>query len=207
MKVNSPPKQQSTYWLRSRVLIGFGRNCSLLGAEGLLRMFWELDVRRVELLRNQLNRRSAVSSLFVRCHGIAELPSVPGSSVFQLVSCVTETIGTNCSRSPSMFPGHCLSEKTRRFRNREKATFGRANETRSVCFGRVLVKLLFTGVEPKSGLGGLELESLRIVTGEILTASSSEEVDSLSSSSALLSCVTKWIGCGATLGRVYEETD
>ena len=85
---------------------------------------------------------------------------------------------------------------------------GRANETLSVGFGRPLDKLLFTGVEPRIGFGGLELENLRVAIGGILTTSSSdEEVDSLSSSSVLLRCVVKWIGCGATFGRVYEETD
>lgn len=87
-----------------------------------------------------------------------------------------------------------------------KPTLGRANDTLSVCFGRALDKLLFTGVELRIGFGGLELENLRVVTGGALTTSS-DEVDSLSSSSVLLRCVAKWIGCGATLGRVYEETD
>lgn len=74
--------------------------------------------------------------------------------------------------------------------NANQATLGSANETLSACFGRVLDKLLFRGVEPRIGLGGLELENLRI-TGEILMTSSSEEVDSLSSSSVLPMCVAR----------------
>lgn len=85
---------------------------------------------------------------------------------------------------------------------------GRANETRSVAFGRPFDRLLLTGVELRIGFGGLELENLRAATGWALTtSSSSEEVDSLSSSSVLLKCVARWIGCCATVGRVYEETD
>lgn len=133
-------------------------------------------------------------------HGIAELPSDPGSSVFQLVLYGVEK---NCSRSPSAFPGFRLRENLG-LRNM-KPTLGIANDTFSVCFERALDKLLFTGVELRIGFGGLELENLRVVTGALTT--SSEEVDSLSSSSVLLRCVAKWIGCGATLGRVYEETD
>jgi hypothetical protein len=94
--------------------------------------------------------------------------------------------------------------KTRELRNTERPALGRTNETLSVCLGRVLVKLLFTGVELRIGFGGLELENLRIFTGGTLTSSSSEEVASLSSWSALDSCVAKWIGCGIALGRVYE---
>ena len=63
------------------------------------------------------------------------------------------------------------------------------------------------GVEPGIGLGGLELESVRVVAGGGLRTSSSEEVSPLSSSSVLLRWVAKWIGCGAKLGRVYEETE
>ena len=66
-----------------------------------------------------------------------------------------------------------------------------ANEIFSAGFGRVLDKLLLTGVELRIGFGGLELENLRITAGEILTTSSSEEVDSLSSSSVLLRCVVR----------------
>ena len=58
-------------------------------------------------------------------------------------------------------------------------------------FGRVLDKLLVTGLELRTGLGGLELDNLRIMAGEILTTSSSEEVDSLSSSSVLPRCVVR----------------
>ena len=58
-------------------------------------------------------------------------------------------------------------------------------------FGRVLDKLLVTGLELKTGFGGLELDNLRIMDGEILTTSSSEEVDSLSSSSVLPRCVVR----------------
>ena len=93
------------------------------------------------------------------------------------------------------------------FAIQKELTFARTNETLSVCFGRVLVRLLLTGVELRICFGGPELESLRIVTGAILMSSSSEEVDSLSSSSGLLSWVAKWIGCGAAMGWVYEETD
>lgn len=73
----------------------------------------------------------------------------------------------------------------------DQATLGRANETLSAGFGRVLDRLLFTGVELRIGFGGLELENLRIPTEGILTTSSSEEVDSLSSSSVLLRCVVR----------------
>lgn len=162
-------------------------------------MFWELGTRRAGLLRNCLNGCSAVSSMFGRCHGIAEVPSDPGSSVFQLVWCVT---GTNCSRSPSVSPGYWLSEKLGGFAIQKRPALGRTNETLSDCLGRVLVKLLFTGVELRIGLGGLELENLRIIAGGSLTGSSSEEVESLSSSSALVICVAKWIGWGIALERV-----
>ena len=87
---------------------------------------------------------------------------------------------------------------------------GRANETLSVCLGRPLDKLLFAGVELKIGFGGLELENLRVAAMGILTtsvSSSDEEVTSLSSPSVLRRCAVRWIGCGATLGRVYEEMD
>ena len=70
----------------------------------------------------------------------------------------------------------------------------------------MLAKLLLTGVELGIDFGGLELGNLRIITGGTLTTSS-EEVDSLSFSSVLLRCVARWIGCGATLGRLCEETD
>jgi len=88
-----------------------------------------------------------------------------------------------------------------------QTTLGSANGTLSAGFGRVLDKLLFTGVELRIGFGGLELENLRIIAGEILTTSSSEEVDSLSSSSVLPRCVVRRICCGARAGRAYEETD
>ena len=80
---------------------------------------------------------------------------------------------------------------TQRFLNTNQATLGSANETLSAGLGRVLDKLLFTGVVLKIGFGGLELENLRIIAGEILTTSSSEEVDSLSSSSVLPRCVVR----------------
>lgn len=70
----------------------------------------------------------------------------------------------------------------------------------------MLDKLLLTGVELRIGFGGLEPENLRIITEGTL-ATSSEEVDSLSSSSNPPRCVVRWICCGVTLGRLYEETD
>lgn len=80
---------------------------------------------------------------------------------------------------------------TRRFLNTNQATLGGANETLSAGFGRELDRLLLTGVALRIGFGGLELENLRIIAGEILTTSSSEEVDSLSSSSVLPRCVVR----------------
>jgi len=82
-------------------------------------------------------------------------------------------------------------------------TFGNPNETFSVGLGRPLDRLLFARVELRIGFGGLELENLRVVTrGTLATSSSEVEVESLSSSSALFRCVVRWIGCGATIGRV-----
>jgi hypothetical protein len=101
----------------------------------------------------------------------------------------------------SWIQGFSKKKKKLWLRNTNSLTLGREDETLSACLGRVLDKLLFMGMEPGIGLGGLELENLRVVTGGGLTTSSSEEVNPLSSSSVLLRCVAKWIGCGAIVGR------